>query len=73
MSPFGAVQRIELDTHVLLPGSTTDALGNTTVTEYDYRVLKPQLVTDPNFNWTVFTYDFGECNAVNVMGKEGMH
>lgn len=79
--PFGALTRIEYDSHDLLLKKTTDPMGNVvtlettdadgkTVVANDYRVLQPRLITDPNGNRSEVRFDaLGMVVGTAVMGK----
>jgi RHS repeat-associated protein len=68
--PFGAVTKVDFDTHDLLPSGVEDALGNRVGAQNDYRVLQAALITDPNGNRTAASFDaLGLVAGGCVMGK----
>jgi len=70
VDPFGAVNRVSYDVHLLLPATATDPVGNVTSAASDYRVLAPATVTDPNGNRVSAAFDvLGRVTATAVMGK----
>src|SRR5699024_3194831 len=69
---LGPESHISWDPYLLLPESTTDALGNTMTVENDYRTLSPRELTNANLNRrSVETDALGMVTKVALMGKAG--